>query len=135
MKNAQRKRSRVIQNLGWADRVVRIIIGTVLVVVPLTIIAVKGPLSTGTSVSGWLYFSMLLALYPFLTSTFGWDPAYTLFKIRSCGDAEGNPCGTLPYELDAAVGRRPIPESEVIHSLGTAHHASDKNVPGRRSRP
>ena len=122
------KRSRIIENLGWPDRGIRIMIGTVMVAVPLTIITIKAPgLDLGASVSGWLYVAMLLGLYPFWTSVIGWDHVYNLFKIRTCGGSEKNPCGTLPYELDAAVGRRPIPESDVIHSLDTAHHPGEKS--------
>jgi hypothetical protein len=129
MTDKQTKRTRVIENIGWLDRGIRIMIGTVLVAVPLTIMTIKAPgLEDGATVSGWLYVVMLLALYPFWTTAIGWDPIYSLFNIRSCGGSEKNPCGTLPYELDAAVGNRPIPDSDVVHSLETAHH------PGEQSR-
>jgi Inner membrane protein YgaP-like, transmembrane domain len=128
MTDRHTKRFNVIENLGWPDRAIRIMVGTALVAVPLTIITINAPrLDEGASISGWLYVVMLLALYPFWTTAIGWDPFYNLFKVRSCGGTEKNPCGTLPYELDAAVGRHPIPESDVMHSLGTAHHPGQKN--------
>jgi hypothetical protein len=127
MTDKQTKRFHVVENLGWLDRVIRIMLGTVLVAVPFTIITMNAfRLDEGASISGWLYVVMLLALYPFWTSAIGWDPIYQLFNICSCGGTEKNPCGTLPYELDAAAGRHPIPDSEVVHSLGTAHHPGEQ---------
>lgn len=125
----------VVQNLGWIDRVVRYIVGTALVAVPLTIIGMNIPMWTeGASVSGWLYVVMLIALYPFWTATVGWDPVYGLLNVRSCGGTETNPCGTLPYELDAAARRQPIPESDYQHNLATAHHRSDEQGRQRSNR-
>ena len=135
MTDIQTRRFRVVENLGWLDRAIRLMVGTVLVAVPLTILTLKAPgLDDGTTVSGWLYAVMLLALYPFWTTTIGWDPLYDLFKVRSCGGSEKNPCGTLPYELDAAVGRHPIPESDIVHSLDTAHHPGEKSRAQRQGR-
>ena len=135
MTDKQTKRIRVIENIGWIDRVIRIMLGTVLVAVPLTIITMKAPgLEDGATVSGWLYVVMLLALYPFWTTAIGWDPVYSLFKVRTCGGSEKNPCGTLPYELDAAVGHHPIPESDIVHSLDTAHHPGEKRRAQRQGR-
>lgn len=127
MTDTLKQRAGVVENLGWPDRGIRIMLGTVLVAVPLTIIAIKGPIIQGTSLSAWLYVAILAALYPFWTTAIGWDPIYQLFKVRSCGGSEKNPCGTLPYELDAAAGRHPIPDSNVIHSLGAAHHSGKMN--------
>jgi hypothetical protein len=132
MIDARKNRFGIIENLGWPDRGIRIMIGTVLVAVPLTIIAIQGPINHGASASAWLYVAMLAALYPFWTTAIGWDPLYQLFKVRSCGGSEKNPCGTLPYELDAAAGRHPIPDSDVIHSLGAAHHSGERNRERRR---
>ena len=134
MTGKQRKRFRVVENMGWLDRAIRVIIGTVLVTVPLTIITMKLPgMDEGAAVSGWLYAVMLLALYPFWTTAIGWDPFYQLFNVRTCGGSERNPCGTLPFELDAAAGRHPIPESDVVHSLETAHHPGEANKTGRHN--
>lgn len=128
MNDTQTKRFRVVENLGWPDRAIRLVIGTALVVVPLTIITVNIPrIDLGVaSLSGWLYVSILVAVYPFLTTVLGWDPLYSLFKVCSCGGSDKNPCGTLPYELDAAVGHHPIPDSTIVHSLSTAHHSRNK---------
>jgi hypothetical protein len=126
MTDKQTTRSGVVENLGWPDRGIRIMIGTALVAVPLTIIAIEGPMNHGTTGAAWLYVALLLALYPFWTTAIGWDPVYSLFNVRTCGGSEKNPCGTLPYELDAAMGNKPIPESDIVHSLETAHHPGDQ---------
>lgn len=126
MNDRQSKQLGVIQNLSWIDRFIRFIVGTILVSVPLTIIGMNLPLRfDGTSVSVWVYVTMLVAIYPFWTATIGWDPVYALFGFRTCGGSEKNPCGTLPYELDAAMGHHPIPESDYQHNLVAAHHAGE----------
>jgi len=126
MNDKETTQFRIVENMGWPDRAIRIIVGTSLVAVPLTIITMKAPgLEDGATVSGWLYVVMLLALYPFWTTAIGWDPFYHLFNVCTCGESERNPCGTLPYELDAAAGHHPIPESDIVHSLETAHHPGE----------
>ena len=126
MNDRQNKRPGVVQNEGWVDRLIRFIVGSVLVSVPLTIIGMKLPLwPDGASISVWVYVTMLFAIYPFWTAAIGWDPVYALFGFRTCGGSEKNPCGTLPYELDAAMGHHPIPESDYQHNLASAHHEED----------
>jgi hypothetical protein len=126
MTDKLKKQFRIIENMGWLDRIIRMMMGTALLVVPIIILSMKAMrLDEGGSVSGWWYVAMLVSLYPFWTSSIGWDPVYKLFNVRTCGGSEKNPCGTFPYEVDAAVGHHPIPDSEVVHSLTAAHHAGN----------
>lgn len=106
----------VVQNLGWLDRILRIVIGVVFVGLPCFY------LLSGQS-SPWYLYLMLLAVYPLMTGMLGRDLIYDLFKVKSCGTSERNQCGTFPYEIDAALGRKPIPDSEIEHSLERSHHA------------
>jgi hypothetical protein len=123
MTNVQKQQFRIIENIGWLDRIIRMIVGTALLVGPIIILSMHAMrLDEGGSVSAWWYVAMLVALYPFWTSSIGWDPVYGMFNVRTCGGSERNPCGTFPYEVDAAVGDHPIPDSEVVHSLSAAHH-------------
>jgi hypothetical protein len=107
----------VIQNIGWLDRVIRVLVGAAMLVYPAYLI-----LTSDTAQSPWLLYSMLLSVYPWLTGIVGFDPIYALFLVRSCDTSERNPCGTFPYEIDAALGRHPIPNSDIEHSLEHSHH-------------
>ena len=105
----------VVQNLGWLDRVIRVVIGIAFLSVPCYY------LFSGMS-SPWYTYLMLLAVYPLMTGMLGRDLLYDLFSVKSCGTSERNQCGTFPYEIDAALGHHPIPDSEVEHSLERSHH-------------
>ena len=133
MTDKQKKQFRIIENMGWLDRIIRMIVGTALIIVPMIFLTMNSMrLDEGGSVSAWWYVGMLVALYPFWTSSIGWDPVYSLFNIRTCGGSEKNPCGTFPFEVDAAVGDHPIPDSDVVHSLTAAHHAGNERKGGPR---
>ena len=133
MTHEQKKQFRIIENIGWLDRIIRMMVGTAMIVVPTIILAMNAMrLDEGSSVSGWWYVAMLLALYPFWTCSIGWDPVYGLLNVCTCGGSDKNPCGTFPYEVDAAVGHHPIPDSEVVHSLTAAHHAGKDRKGGPR---
>lgn len=107
----------VIQNLGWLDRVLRFVIGVVLLAVPCFLIysGEMGP-------TWYLVASMLLSTYPLVTSFIGVDQIYNFFHVKSCGTSERNRCGSFPYEIDAALGRNPVPDSDIEHSLEKSHH-------------
>ncbi len=107
----------VIQNVGWLDRVVRVLVGMAMLVYPAVMI-----LTSETEQSPWLLYSMLLSIYPWLTGIVGFDPIYEQFVIRTCDTSDRNPCGTFPYEIDAALGHHPIPSSDIEHSLEHSHH-------------
>jgi hypothetical protein len=70
----------------------------------------------------WLFLPMLLAAYPLLTGIIGVDPLYNSLNIRTCDTSRRNQCGTFPYEVDAALGRNPIPQNDVEHSLEHSRH-------------
>ena len=106
------ERLRAIQNLGWMDRVVRILIGVLMLGYPLVLIMGNEDVQPN-----WVWYSMLLSTYPWLTGIFGFDPIYGLFSIRTCKSAGNNVCGTFPYQVKAAVGGKPRPNSSVDHRL------------------
>jgi hypothetical protein len=107
---------RVLQNLGWLDRVVRFIAGASVIAVLVYLIIVK----PDTPV--WYHYAILVATIPILTGIIGWCPLYNILGLRSCGGSGRNPCGTFPFEMDAALGHHPIPDSEIEHSLEHSHH-------------
>lgn len=107
----------VIQNMGWHDRVVRVVIGAMMIFIPIYLML------TGTPVTTWMYVLILVAVYPMLTSIVGFDIFYRMFDVKSCGTSSRNQCGSFPYEIDAALGHNPIPDNDVIHDLEHSHHA------------
>lgn len=110
--NQLRARLRVIQNLGWLDRVIRVVIGTAMLAYPVFQIA-----TSETVQEPWLMYSMLLSIYPLLTAILGYDPLYAQFVIRTCDTSERNQCGTFPYEVDAALGNQPPPNSNTERTI------------------
>ena len=123
----------VPQNLGWLDRIIRFIIGTALIASPVTFLTLSPEtptwLSDGSPMS-WPYYAMLVAIYPFLTAILGRDPIYALTGIRSCGTSQRNPCGTFPFEVEAAVGNAPRPREDIEHSRSNSRFA-DSRQPSR----
>jgi len=115
MKNALSKIG-VVQNLGWLDRVLRFLLATTMLAAPIYL------LMTQEVISGWFFYLMLLSVYPALTAIIGYDVLYEMAGTKSCGTSKRNPCGTFPYQIDAALGRHPIPDSGMEHSLSLAHH-------------
>jgi len=112
-----KEKIRVIQNLGWLDRVVRILAGIAMLGYPIFWLV-----TTETAPTQWPYYVMLLSIYPWLTGILGIDPIYRLTGKRSCNDAGSNACGTFPYEVDAALGNKPISKSDEEHSLADSRH-------------
>lgn len=111
-----REKMGVAQNLGLHDRILRFVAGCLLSGVPIYLMMVD---STAAWYTNYL---IIISVYPFLTSIIGGDGIYSLFNIKSCGGSGRNQCGTLPYEIDAALGHNPIPENEHEHDLQHAHH-------------
>lgn len=126
MNESMKNRKRFIpQNLGWLDRLLRFVIGTTMLAVPVTMLVVfTDPewLEKGREAADWVYYMPIVSVYFFLTAILGSDPIYGLLRIRSCGNSHRNPCGTFPFEVDAAMGHDPIPDSDVEHSLSASHH-------------
>ena len=108
---------RIIQNQGWLDRVLRISISSTMIIVTAYLLEYDF-----TPKASWEYYTMLLGIIPAVTGLIGWCPVYKLLGIRSCGGSEKNPCGSLPFEIDAALGHHPIPNSDIEHTLENSHH-------------
>jgi len=110
-----------LHNMGLLDRVLRAIIGGAMVGIGAFSIYLTGNPT-------WEPFLMLVAIYPLTTSIVGVCPLYYALGARSCSTASTgrNQCGTFPYEVDAALGRNPIPDKEYDHSLVAAHHEKKK---------
>ncbi len=114
-----RNRLGVVQNIGLLDRLVRFIVGFALLAGGAV------GMSMTPTITTWEALAILFSVYPVLTSILGWDPAYAMFGARTCSLEGGrNQCGTLPYEIDAALGRDPEPDRgfEYDHSLSASHH-------------
>ena len=119
-------KSQVVENLGWLDRVLRFIIGTAFISVSATYLVMATTTPTWLKlgeISVWPYYLMILSIYPLMTAILGKDPFYGFFGVKSCDTSSRNLCGTFPFEVDAALGHKPIPDSEIEHSLSMSHHA------------
>ena len=107
------------ENIGLVDRMVRFFAGGILMTY-----GVLSAFLTGHDVVSAT--AILLAVYPLMTTMMGWDPFYEIFGARSCQLEGGrNQCGTLPYELDSALGHEPKPDEgyDYDHSLTGSHHS------------
>lgn len=125
MKNMSTQKDKFIeQNLGWLDRLIRFMIGTAILAGFFTAFSFyEDPVwLQGHEMPGWSYYTVLFSLYFYFTAVLGTDPIYKLFNVRSCGSSPRNPCGSFPFEVDAAVGHKPISDSDLEHSLAASHH-------------
>lgn len=112
---------RVVQNLGLTDRVVRFVLGAMLLA-PGLLAATALLTATGPQLNAWLVTLMAVSVYPLMTAMIGVDPLYRAFGMRSCGDSGTNQCGTLPYQMKARKGEAPaFCETDDTHSLETCH--------------
>jgi hypothetical protein len=119
-----RTKLRVVQNIGLMDRGVRVLVGILLLVGGVVSMVM-------IDANIWAPYAMLLSIYPLLTSGLGWDPLYAMFGARTCSVESGrNQCGTLPYEVDASLGNKPIPDTEHDHSLYGSQHAPKNKTSG-----
>lgn len=112
-----RTRLGVIQNMSLIDRLLRFVLTAVLLAYPMV-----DTLVLGEMLSGWHAASWLLSVYVGMTAFVGWDPLYQLFGYRSCDGSDRNQCGTLPYQIDAAMGHHPVPKRDFDHSLSGSRH-------------
>ena len=120
-------RLNVVQNLGLADRMIRMGLGTALL---------AGGAVSMFSHSGltWEPYAMLISIYPLMTCLLGWDPFYAAVDGRTCSLEGGrNACGTFPYEVDAVMrGDELVPHTDYDHSLYDAHHESAQRRAAQR---
>lgn len=105
-----------VQNMGWVDRSVRFAIGIVMVVIALMAIEGGGEL-------GALAYLPIIAIYPLLTAVLGWDPLYAVSHVRSCDASGSNQCGTFPYEVETALGKKLECDDGYDCSLSGNEHA------------
>jgi hypothetical protein len=134
MNDIDRKKPRVVENLGWLDRILRFIIGTTFISVSATYLFISETTPVWlrqSEIPVWPYYLMMIAIYPMITAILGRDPLYGLFGVKSCDTSARNVCGTFPFEIDAALGHKPIPDSEIEHSLSMSHH-DNKNVQAKK---
>jgi hypothetical protein len=107
----------VHQNLGLWDRVIRLVIGLLMLGVPFVELV-----QPGSSVAWWHGPSMLLSVYPCLTGILGMDPILKMIDARTCSVNGRNQCGSFPYQVDAILGHNPIPEQHLEHELSHSSH-------------
>ena len=109
------------ENIGLVDRVARFFGGSALMAYG----AINAVMTGHDLISAA---AILLAVYPLMTAMMGWDPLYQLFGVRTCKLKGGrNQCGTLPYEVDSALGHDPKPDQgyDYDHSLAGSHHENE----------
>lgn len=108
-----------VQNIGLADRIIRFFVGGALLAGGSLWIATGNELIYGT-------IACLIGIYPLMTTMMGWDPIYQITGSKTCRiDGGRNACGTFPFEVDAALGNKPIPDKDFDHSLSGSHHKSN----------
>lgn len=134
MNRIDSKKSNVMENLGWLDRLIRFVLGITFISVAATYLFIADTtpawLKDGAP-QVWPYYLMIIAVYPFITAILGRDPFYGFFKIKSCDTSERNVCGTFPFEVDAAMGHKPVPDSDIEHSLSMSHHVKPQKSKGK----
>ena len=69
----------IVKNIGSTDKIARLVIGTLLIVLALTVAI------------GWWG---LIGVVPIVTALINWCPAYTLLGIKTC------PIDNKPVSLD-----------------------------------
>jgi len=94
------KNPRVIQNMGWLDRVLHFSLGAVLLLVPLALIAMD------IANDWYLYCLMLLSVLPISIAVWGLEPLYQVMGVKSCDTSERNRCGTFSEEIRSAFSRK-----------------------------
>ena len=107
----------VVQNLGLFDRTLRAV---------LTALLLGGPAAHLVMYDGlfawWHGLSILVSVYVGMTGWLGWDPLYQAVHYKTCDLSSRNRCGTLPYQVDAALGHNPVPDNEYDRSIAGSHH-------------
>jgi len=94
------KNPRVIQNMGWLDRVLHFLVGAGLLLVPMALLDME------ISEAWYLYVLMLVSVIPISIAVWGLEPLYQIMGVKSCDTSERNRCGTFFEELRAAFTRR-----------------------------
>lgn len=106
------------QNMSLYDRIFRFVLGVLLLGIPY-VLAIAGDVGTVSHTLAW---AMVVSFYPLMTAIVGCDPIYALFHKKTCGVSETNQCGSVPYQIDAALGHHPIPDNDFEHELSHSRH-------------
>jgi hypothetical protein len=106
------KSMETVHNISLMDRCARLVLTAALITIPATLLG---------DMTAWHAFFMVFAIYTGITAFLGWDPFYQLAHFKTCGSSDRNQCGTLPYQIDAALGHHPKPEVDHDHSLSGCH--------------
>lgn len=115
-----RTRLGVVHNISLADRAMRAVATALLLAVPaIYIVTYDG------SYQWWHGVMWLLSIYFGLTALCGYDPFYRATGYKTCDLSDRNQCGTLPYQIDAALGNHPVPKKDFDHSLSGARHPQE----------
>jgi len=93
------KNPRVIQNMGWLDRVIHFTVGACLLLIPL------GVLAMDIADDWYLYVLMLISILPISIAVWGLEPIYQVMGVKSCDTSERNKCGTFGEEIKSALHR------------------------------
>ncbi len=105
------KKSNVPQNLSLIDRVVRLVLGLVMI----SVLFFDNPYFVLSTT--WMSVLVLVSIYPLMTGMLGVDPLYAAAHVKSCDTSEHNQCGTLPYQAAAATDHIPgVCDDETEHS-------------------
>lgn len=108
---ALREQLGVIENMGLVDRMLRTLIGLLLLVPIIVVVANVEPI-------GWQFYATIGSTYLLLTAMLGWDPFYAMFHARTCGASEKNRCGSFEYEKEAMLGHHPDHDKAYeVHAL------------------
>jgi len=98
----------LVENMGFYDRVIRALVGLAMNV-PIIIYLADLPRSPVSPFdpNGPQFYVSVVSFYFLLTAMLGWDPFYSLFKVKSCGGSGRNRCGSFQYQTAAAMGQNP----------------------------
>lgn len=109
--------TRANQNLGLADRAIRVVIGFAMLGGGAAYVTMGAGVFSPT-----VLMIMVASLYPLFTAIIGVDLLYLFMGNRSCGNDGRNACGTFPYQVKSWMGTVPVySESADQHSLEGRH--------------
>lgn len=121
------EKSQASQNMGLADRILRLMIGAAMLAGGSVFVVQAGALHAYNILEAVMLITMMVSVYPLLTAILGVDPVYSLFNTRTCSDSGRNQCGTFPYQVKAALGKAPrYCEASDDHSLEGCHDESEE---------
>ncbi len=120
------KNAHPIENIGLVDRVIRLLIGAALIGTSYYYVAHLNQVAGVWDM--WGTYAILFAIYPLMTAMLGWDPLYSLFRVRTCSDAGRHQSGSMPYQIVTMFGHTPkYTESNRERSLGSTHEEPKEN--------